>query len=187
MGANPQIAIDGMAYAARRKMIDTPLGAMIAVADDRGLMLCEYARRPMLPKQFDRIRAFCGGAIEEGDHPIIEQTQKELDEYFLGQREVFTIPLLLGGTPFQSAVWHELLKIPFGKTTSYDSIAIKLGRLNGQRAVGRANGDNRIAIIVPCHRVINADGSLSGYGGGRDKKRWLLNHERRGVQLDLPM
>jgi AraC family transcriptional regulator of adaptative response/methylated-DNA-[protein]-cysteine methyltransferase len=160
---------------------------MIAVADDRGLMLCEYARRPMLSTQFDRIRALCGGQIEEGDHPIIAQTQRELDEYFLGRREQFTIPLLMGGTPFQSAVWHELLKIPFGKTTSYDAIAVKLGRINGQRAVGRANGDNRIAIIIPCHRVINADGSLSGYGGGRAKKRWLLAHESRGVQLDLPM
>ena len=106
---------------------------------------------------------------------------------FLGRREQFSIPLLMGGTPFQSAVWHELLKIPFGKTTSYDAIAVKLGRINGQRAVGRANGDHRIAIIIPCHRVINADGSLSCYGGGRAKKRWLLAHESRGVQLDLPM
>ena len=92
---------------------------------------------------------------------------------------------MLEGSPFQSSVWLELLQIPFGRTTSYDAIAVRLARPGGARAVGRANGDNRLAIIVPCHRVINADGSLSGYGGGRHRKRWLLAHERRGVQLTL--
>jgi AraC family transcriptional regulator, regulatory protein of adaptative response / methylated-DNA-[protein]-cysteine methyltransferase len=163
----------------------TPLGPMFAVADDRGLVLCEFHDRPMLPLQLRRVERLCGGRPEDAPHPILEQTQRELTEYFLGHRETFSIPLVLGGSPFQSSVWNALLEIPFGKTTCYDAIAMRLERPGGARAVGRANGDNRIAIIVPCHRVINADGSLSGYGGGRRRKRWLIAHEKRGVQLCL--
>lgn len=163
----------------------TPLGAMLAVADDRGLVLCEYVDKTRLARQLQRVERLCGGRPVEAPHPILDQTQRELSEYFLGQREEFTIPLVLGGSPFQAAVWNELRRIPFGKTVSYDSIAMQLQRPGGARAVGRANGDNRIAIIVPCHRVINANGSLSGYGGGRHRKRWLISHEKRGVQLTL--
>lgn len=171
--------------ATRSQRLSTPIGQMFAVADDRGLVLCEFHDRPMLPTQLRRVERICGTKPEDGPHPILDQTQRELDEYFLGRRETFTIPLWLGGSPFQSSVWSQLLQIPFGRTTSYDAIATRLERPGGARAVGRANGDNRIAIIVPCHRVINADGSLSGYGGGRHRKRWLLAHERRGVQLSL--
>ena len=171
--------------ALRLQRLSTPVGAMFAVADDRGLVLCEFHDRPMLPTQLSRVERICGAKPEDGPHPTLQQTQRELDEYFLGRRETFTIPLVLDGSPFQSSVWSQLLQIPFGKTTSYDAIAMRLERPGGARAVGRANGDNRIAIIVPCHRVINADGSLSGYGGGRHRKRWLLAHERRGVQLTL--
>lgn len=169
----------------RSQRLTTPLGPMFAVADDRGLVLCEFHDRPMLPTQLRRVERICGGSPEEGSHPVLDQTQRELHEYFLGLRESFSIPLVLDGSPFQASVWEQLLRIPFGKTTSYDDIAVRLDRPGGARAVGRANGDNRIAIIVPCHRVIAADGSLSGYGGGRRRKRWLLAHERRGVQLSL--
>jgi AraC family transcriptional regulator of adaptative response/methylated-DNA-[protein]-cysteine methyltransferase len=165
--------------------LTTPIGAMFAVAEDRGLVLCEFHDRPMLPVQLKRVERICKGKPVPEAHPILTQTQRELDEYFLGHRETFTIPLILEGTPFQSGVWRQLLTIPFGKTTSYDDIAVRLERPGGARAVGRANGDNRMAIIVPCHRVINSDGSLSGYGGGKRRKRWLLAHERRGVQLSL--
>jgi AraC family transcriptional regulator of adaptative response/methylated-DNA-[protein]-cysteine methyltransferase len=163
--------------------MSTPLGPMIAVANDRGLALCEFVDRPMLPTQLQRIESLCGGAIVAGEHEILEQTQRELDEYFAGTREHFTLPLVLDGSQFQMSVWRELQRIPFGATTSYDSIATRLDRPGAARAVGRANGDNRIAIIVPCHRVINADGSLSGYGGGKHRKRWLLKHESGGEQL----
>jgi AraC family transcriptional regulator of adaptative response/methylated-DNA-[protein]-cysteine methyltransferase len=163
--------------------LTTPLGAMIAAVSDRGLVLCEFVDRPMLPTQLKRIESLCGGAVATGDHEILAQTQRELDEYFAGERETFTMPLVLDGSPFQMSVWRELQRIPFGATTSYDSIATRLHKPGAARAVGRANGDNRIAIIVPCHRVINADGSLSGYGGGKHRKRWLLKHERRGEQL----
>lgn len=165
--------------------IHTPLGPMLVIVSDAGLVLCEFADRPMLPRQLRRVRRICGGEVAEGEHPFIEQTRRELGEYFLGHREEFTIPLVLQGTPFQTAVWRELLKIPWGRTTSYEAIAGQLNSPFGARAVGRANGDNRIAIIIPCHRVINADGSLSGYGGGRHRKRWLLAHEKRGSQLAL--
>lgn len=173
------------AIAAVRTEFQTPLGTMIAAANDRGLLLCEFHDRPMLPTQLKRIEAICGGTPVEGTHEILEQTQRELDAYFLGERESFTIPLVLDGSTFQTAVWRALLQVPFGATTSYDSIATRLQRPGAARAVGRANGDNRIAIIVPCHRVINADGTLSGYGGGKHRKRWLLAHERRGEQLTL--
>jgi AraC family transcriptional regulator, regulatory protein of adaptative response / methylated-DNA-[protein]-cysteine methyltransferase len=163
--------------------LTTPLGSMIAAVSDRGLVLCEFIDRPMLPTQLKRIESLCGGAVATGEHEILSQTQHELDEYFAGQRETFTMPLVLDGSPFQMSVWRELQQIPFGATTSYDSIATRLDKPGAARAVGRANGDNRIAIIVPCHRVINADGSLSGYGGGKHRKRWLLKHERRGEQL----
>ena len=167
------------------QLIETPLGAMFAVANDRGLVLCEFHDRPMLPTQLQRIETLCGGSPVQAEHPTLTQTQHELDEYFRGAREHFTVPLVLDGSAFQTAVWHQLLAIPFGGTTSYDAIAMRLDRPGAARAVGRANGDNRIAIIVPCHRVINADGGLSGYGGGKHRKRWLLAHEQRSGQLSL--
>jgi AraC family transcriptional regulator, regulatory protein of adaptative response / methylated-DNA-[protein]-cysteine methyltransferase len=165
--------------------LTTPLGPMFAVAGDAGLVLCEFADRPMLPTQLVRIAKICGGPPQPGAHAVLDQTQRELDEYFAGTRERFTMPLVLDGTPFQQGVWNELLRIPFGKTTSYDTIAVQIDRRGAARAVGRANGDNRIAIIVPCHRVINSDGTMSGYGGGKHRKRWLLDHERKGEQLAL--
>jgi AraC family transcriptional regulator of adaptative response/methylated-DNA-[protein]-cysteine methyltransferase len=158
---------------------------MFAVANDRGLVLCEFHDRPMLPTQLRRVEAICGGSPVAGDHEVLDRTQRELDEYFAGQRETFSIPLVLDGSPFQTSVWHQLLRIPFGATTSYDAIATRIAHPGAARAVGRANGDNRIAIIVPCHRVINSDGGLSGYGGGKHRKRWLLSHEDRSGQLSL--
>lgn len=164
---------------------------MFALAGDRGLALCEFVDRPMLPTQLARVGAgpLFGDsapiAAERGEHPILDQTERELREYFAAERDVFTIPLQLEGTEFQTRVWRELLRIPFGVTRSYGDMAARVGAPGAARAVGRANGDNRIAIVVPCHRVINADGSLSGYGGGRRRKQWLLRHEQRGLQLDL--
>lgn len=163
--------------------LPTPLGPMIAVANGRGLLLLEFADRPMLPTQLRRVERLSRGTVVEGEHEVLDQTRRELGEYFLGHRDAFTVPLVIDGSPFQTAVWYQLLSVPFGKSTSYDAIARAINHPGGARAVGRANGDNRLAIIVPCHRVINADGSLSGYGGGKRRKRWLLAHERRGSQL----
>ena len=109
--------------------------------------------------------------------PVIEQCLRELDEYFLKGRKFFDVELLLSGSDFQNKVWNELLTIPYGRTISYLELAIRVGDINTVRAVGLANGQNPIAIIVPCHRVIGKDGELVGYGGGMDKKLWLLQHE----------
>ena len=114
---------------------------------------------------------------EEFPSPIIEQCKSELDEYFSGHRKFFSFEMDLRGTAFQIKVWNELLNIPFGKTISYEELAIRIGNIKSIRAVGLANGQNPIAIVVPCHRVIGKSGELIGYGGGLDKKIWLLEHE----------
>ena len=110
--------------------------------------------------------------------PLIKKITKQLDEYFSKKRTIFDIPIQYNGTPFQNKVWEELLKIPYGNTLSYGDIAKKLGKPPlTSRAIGSANSKNKIAIIIPCHRVIRSNGKLSGYAGGIDKKIWLLNHE----------
>ena len=110
--------------------------------------------------------------------PLIKKITKQLDEYFSKKRTIFDIPIHYNGTPFQNKVWEELLKIPYGNTSSYGDIAKKLGKPPlTSRAIGTANSKNKIAIIIPCHRVIRSNGKLSGYAGGIDKKIWLLNHE----------
>ncbi len=121
-----------------------------------------------------------------GKSAVLARTARQLDEYFAGKRREFDLPLAPEGTAFQQRVWRELLKIPYGETWSYGELARAIGRPAAARAVGAANGKNPIAIIVPCHRVIGADGSLTGYGGGMPTKQWLLAHERRASpQLSL--
>jgi AraC family transcriptional regulator of adaptative response/methylated-DNA-[protein]-cysteine methyltransferase len=158
----------------------TPLGPMIAAAVDEGLCLLEFADRRMLETQFKRLHRIYGRPLAPGKHRIIAQAADELTDYFAGRRSRFDVPLALEGTDFQMAVWRRLLEIPFGSTTSYESLANLIMRPGAQRAVGRANGDNRLAIIVPCHRVVRSDGSLCGYGGGIWRKQWLLDHEKSG-------
>jgi len=121
--------------------------------------------------------------------PILTETAKQLREFFAGERTTFDLALAPNGTAFQRIVWQQLLAIPFGRTASYGEVARAIGRPAASRAVGAANGRNPIAIIVPCHRVIGADGTLTGYGGGMPTKRWLLAHERRHTpapQASLP-
>jgi methylated-DNA-[protein]-cysteine S-methyltransferase len=117
--------------------------------------------------------------------PVLRDCVMQLDEYFGGKRREFSLKLDLRGTEFQKRVWRELQKIPFGKTLSYLDIALTIGKKESTRAVGRANGQNPVSIIVPCHRVIGSDGSLTGYGGGLWRKRWLLNFENHMSQDDL--
>ena len=109
--------------------------------------------------------------------PVIEQCISELEEYFSAKRKFFSFEMNLIGTDFQVKVWNELLNIPYGKTISYEELAVRVGDIKSIRAVGLANGQNPIAIVVPCHRVIGKNGDLGGYGGGLDKKVWLLEHE----------
>src|SRR5688572_9000212 len=117
--------------------------------------------------------------------PVIQTCMRELDEYFTGSRKFFDVKIELHGSSFQQNVWNKLLEIPYGTTTYYADIATKVGDINSVRAVGLANGQNPIAIIVPCHRVIGKDGSMVGYGGGLERKVWLLRHEGAINQLDL--
>jgi len=161
------------------KWIDTPLGAMLAVADDDGLALLEFVDRRMLQTQIATLRRRFSATIVPGEHRTLTQTARELEKYFKGKLKRFETPLALRGTAFQERVWKRLMAIPYGEALSYAEMAIDLGERGAQRAVGKANGDNRLAIIIPCHRVIKADGTLCGYGGGLWRKQWLLDHERQ--------
>ena len=158
--------------------LDTPIGEMIAVADDRALHLLEFSDRTALPTEMRRIVRRLG-PVSNGTTAISTWVARELAEYFASDRTAFTLPMAQRGTPFTSSVWAALCEIPCGETRSYGELAARLGRASAVRAVARANGANQIAILVPCHRVIGADGALVGYGGKLWRKRWLLDHEQR--------
>ena len=167
--------------------IVTPIGDMLAAATKTHLVLFEFSHRHLLPVQLQRLKASVGDELVVGESAVIEQLRGELDEYFRGERRDFTVPLYAPGTPFQMKVWEELLRIPVGTTTTYSRVASAIGQPNAVRAVARANGDNRIAILIPCHRVIGSDGSLTGYGGGLWRKKKLLDLEARATELKLEL
>jgi len=158
--------------------IESPLGPLVAAATPEGVALLEFADRPALRTQARTLRRWFDLPIAPGTNEHLEQLERELAQYFAGEREGFEVPLQVAGSPFQRAVWERLLAIPYGETRSYEDVAEELGRSGAQRAVGRANGDNRLAIVIPCHRVVQKDGSLRGYGGGLWRKRFLLELER---------
>jgi AraC family transcriptional regulator of adaptative response/methylated-DNA-[protein]-cysteine methyltransferase len=155
----------------------TPLGPLVAGATDEGLCLLEFADRPMLETQIKRLRRHMDCAVTPGSNHHIDQIERELAEYFCGARTHFDVTLMVPGTEFQQQVWSALRAIPFGETRSYEDIARAVGNPRAVRAVGRANGDNRIPIVIPCHRVVRSDGSLGGYGGELWRKRYLLRLE----------
>lgn len=158
--------------------LDTKLGPMLAVADEQALYLLEFVDRRGLEKEVERLRQKNKAAIIPGCTKPISSIENELKHYFEGQLTEFKTPLFFLGSPFQKQVWDELQKIPLGETRSYSDIAIAVGRPFAFRAVAQANGANQISIIIPCHRVINTNGELGGYGGGIIRKKWLLNHEK---------
>lgn len=149
----------------------TPVGKLTLIASDRGL------RAILWPKESAKRVGITEGARPDANHRILAATARQLDEYFAGSRMTFDIPLDLDGTPFQVMAWHALAAIPFGTTTSYGAQATSLGTPSAARAVGAANRANPVCIILPCHRVIGADGSLTGFAGGLPLKRWLIDHE----------
>jgi AraC family transcriptional regulator, regulatory protein of adaptative response / methylated-DNA-[protein]-cysteine methyltransferase len=161
--------------------IDTPLGAMIAVADDEGLRLLEFFDRRATERELSVLRKRLQTNVVPGKHSHLEAVRSQLADYFSGKDLKFDIPLAPVGSQFQLRAWKILQSIPVGETRSYSWMAKRLGDENARRAVGRANGTNMICIIIPCHRVIRADGTLCGYGGGLWRKKWLLDHERRHV------
>lgn len=159
--------------------IRTPLGPMLAGATERGICLLEFVDRRMLPTQLDRLRRLHGVAPLPGSSPFFDRLGAELTAYFKGELRVFGVPLDVRGTDFQQRVWTGLRAIPYGQTRSYAEQARRIGAPTSVRAVARANGDNRVAIVIPCHRVVGSDGKLTGYGGGLWRKQWLLDMERR--------
>jgi AraC family transcriptional regulator of adaptative response/methylated-DNA-[protein]-cysteine methyltransferase len=163
--------------------IETPLGAMVAVADETNLYLLEFVDRRMMATQMKTLQARYGCSLVPGDTKVLTALDRQLQEYFAGERHEFDVQLDFRGTEFQCEVWRRLLKVGYGQTLSYADMARDLGRPDAQRAVGKANGDNRIAILVPCHRVIKADGTLCGYGGGLWRKRRLLELEQGQLSL----
>lgn len=170
------------------RWLETPLGAMLALANDDGLHLLKFVDRRALEKEIAELRQRIKWAIVPGNNAHLEQISEELKNYFEGTSLNFTVPLIVAGSPFEERVWSLLQTIPPGQTWSYAELAHKLGQPKAVRAVGRANGRNRLAVVIPCHRVIRADGQLCGYGGGLWRKQWLLEHERRvaGEELATP-
>lgn len=170
-----------------KKTIDSPLGTIRLLATREGLVGVRLpSQRAGEDGSATKAARASNGAPGDGDDPsgmaeareMLERAAGELREYFAGRLQAFSTPIAMSGTPFQEAVWRGLLTIPFGERRSYGWLAERIGRPGASRAVGAANGCNPVGIVVPCHRVIGADGSLTGYGGGLEAKRWLLEHER---------
>ncbi|MDQ6624883.1 MAG: trifunctional transcriptional activator/DNA repair protein Ada/methylated-DNA--[protein]-cysteine S-methyltransferase [Verrucomicrobiota bacterium] len=159
--------------------IDTPLGAMLAVADDTGLRLLEFTDRRSLERELTILRRRLGTNVVPGQHTHLDAIRTQLTEYFAGTRAEFDVPIAPIGSDFQLRTWELLRSIPPAETRSYSWMAEQLKIPGARRAVGRANGTNMLCIIIPCHRVIRADGTLCGYGGGLWRKKWLLEHERK--------
>ena len=176
-GFSPAKSLEGQLIVTTR--ILTPLGPMLAGASEDGICLLEFVDRRMLETQLGRLNNLLKAEIVPGFSKHFDGLSMQLEEYFSGKRKVFNIPLVLPGTPFQQKVWAGLQMIPYGSTRSYKEQAELIDQPSAVRAVARANGDNRIAIIIPCHRVISADGRLVGYGGGLWRKQYLLNHEHK--------
>ncbi len=155
----------------------TRVGPMFACASSAGLCLLDFTDRRGLETEFKGLCKRLNAVILPGTNPHLDQVQQEIAEYFSGARKSFTVPLHAPGTEFQQSVWELLQAIPYGETRSYKQQAVALGKPKAIRAVAAANGHNRIGIIIPCHRVIGSDGSLTGYGGGLHRKQWLLDFE----------
>jgi methylated-DNA-[protein]-cysteine S-methyltransferase len=162
--------------------VESPIGRLMLTSDGTaltGLYMNLYRNKP------SKLPGLGDDWIQNATIDPLPAAARQLKEYFAGKRREFDLPLRMEGTEFQQRVWRELTKIPFGETRSYGQLAKRLNNPNGSRAVGLANGRNPIAIIVPCHRVIGADGSLTGFGGGLDRKEWLLTHEGQPVTGEL--
>lgn len=159
--------------------VGSPVGPLLLGATDEVLLLLEFASTDQLGAQLERLRKHFGRPfVHRADHPLLQRLRSQLAEYFAGVRREFDIPVQFSGSSFQERVWSALRDIPYGETCSYAAIARGLGDTKATRAVGMANGANPIAIVVPCHRVVNANGELGGYGGGRWRKQILLDLEQ---------
>lgn len=161
------------------KRIETPLGTMYSCGVKEGICLLEFTDRKMLESEFKYLSKKLNATIVQGENPHFNLLEEQLKEYFDGARKEFTVPLFTPGSDFQNDVWKALTEIPYGETKSYKQQAIYIGKPDAVRAVANANGMNKISILIPCHRIIGSDGSLTGYGGGVWRKKWLLELEKQ--------
>jgi AraC family transcriptional regulator of adaptative response/methylated-DNA-[protein]-cysteine methyltransferase len=171
-------ALEGQAVISMAELT-TPLGPMLAGATTEGICLLEFTDRIRIVKEFDDLKKSLNAVILPGRNRHTDLLEEQLKEYFDGSRKAFTIPLHTPGNDFTNAVWATLREIPYGTTCSYKVQSEKMNNPKAIRAIAATNGRNRIAIIIPCHRVIGSNGSLTGYAGGIDKKKWLLIFERK--------
>lgn len=176
IGKSPQKSIDRTIILISR--LTTPIGPMFICASEKGICLLEFVDRRMLETEFKDLQRLLNAQILIGENAHIKQAKKEITEYFSGKRKKFTIELHTPGTDFQKNVWKNLRNIPYGKTVTYQQQASEIGNPKAVRVVASTNGFNRISIIIPCHRVIGKDGELTGYGGGIERKKWLIKHEK---------
>jgi AraC family transcriptional regulator of adaptative response/methylated-DNA-[protein]-cysteine methyltransferase len=160
-------------------IVDSPVGPLATAAVQAGIVLLEFGDLARINEQAPRLQKWFNGPLISGTYPHLDQLASELEEYFAGTRRDFTVPLVMRGSPFEMKVWQALQNIPYGTTCSYGDIARVVGSPKAVRAVGSANGRNRIAIVIPCHRVVNTGGALGGYGGGLWRKKRLLEIENR--------
>lgn len=158
------------------RAVDTPVGSLTLGATADAVVLADFSDRAMMPAQLAAVRRRIGPTTF-GSAPMLDELERQLRAYLAGDRRTFDLPVDLPGSPFQESVWAELRRIPYGETITYRELAARVGVPAASRAVGRANGSNRLAIVVPCHRVVAAGGGLGGYGGGLPAKRWLLDLE----------
>lgn len=163
--------------------LESPVGPLVAAASDMGLCLLEFTQQSDLDSRLQSLQARYTQSQRSDDHPVLGRLRDQLRAYFARELQQFDLPLHYAGTPFQERVWSALLEIPYGHTWPYRDLAVRLGDVLATRAVGTANGMNPIAIVVPCHRVINANGNLGGYGGGLWRKRILLDLEQGQAPL----
>ncbi len=157
----------------------SPVGTLLAGAVDEGICLLEFTEPNRLETQLLRLRKYFQRELVLGESPFFPILESQLREYFEGKRKEFDLPLVVPGTPFQQKTWEALHLVPYGQTNSYESQALRVGDKNSVRAVAKANGENRIAILIPCHRIIGKNGDLTGYGGGLWRKKYLLELERK--------
>lgn len=159
--------------------ISTPLGEMIAAAAPEGICLLEFSEGNDMQDTYSELSELFGSEIKKGVNWNLWKLKRQLNDYFRGKRKDFTLPLAARGTDFQEECWNMLRRIPYGSTISYQKQADSLNNPEAVRAVAQANSSNRIAIVIPCHRVIGSDGSLVGYSGGLKRKKWLIDHEKK--------
>lgn len=159
--------------------IETPLGPMLAVAGDRGLHMLEFVERKRLQENLERFRRSHNAALLPQRSELLDAVRRELDAYFSGRCLEFHVPVAPAGTPFQQATWDELRRVPPGHVETYAGLARRIGKPKAVRAVANANANNKVALLLPCHRIIGSDGALTGYAAGLWRKQWLLDHERR--------